>query len=271
MILNSSTGDPVVPAPINPEPLSLGHQPFDVQKEPDLTPSQTNSNQLNQLFESETTPDICAAGEGYLSADFSYANFPKSVRVYRYQLQGQYGFTDQIAAGAFIPGITTKLSTTSTGLGDITLYAQYKMDQFINPEIVDVTLQLDMILPTGDRSVLRDTGKFGVRPFVLAYKDFGTHGPGIIGAYGSFGFTITTNSDVRVALAATYQIDRLTGILEFYDQTGSHQGGPQVDITPGIAYRGLSPWEFSVGVPIGINKGSPDWGVICKLTFAFQN
>jgi hypothetical protein len=252
-------------------PASLGQQPFVVEKEPDLTPSQTNTNQLNQLFISETTPDICAAGEEYVTGSFTFLRFRGQDREYRYQLQGQYGFTDQIAAGAYVPGITAKQISTDSGLGDITVYAQYKLDQFINPEIVDMTAQVDMVLPTGNRTELRDTGKFGVRPLILAYKDFGQRGPGILGAYGSFGFTLTTNSDVRLALAATYQLDRLTGILEFYDQTGSHQGGPQVELTPGFAYKGVSPWEFSVGVPIGLNKGSPDWGVVCKLTYVFQN
>jgi len=262
---------PGSPRPVVPEPPSLGQQPFVAEKEPDLTPSQTNTNQLNQLFQFETTPDICAAGEGYVTVDFDFLKFMGQTKEYRYQIQGQYGFTDQIAAGAYVPGITAEVTHTSSGLGDITFYGQYKLDQFINPEVVDMTVQIDMVLPTGDRSAMRDTGKFGIRPLVLAYKDFGQRGPGTLGAYGLFGFTLTTNSDVRIALAGTYQIDRIAGILEFYDQTGSHLGGPQVQITPGFAYRGISPWEFSVGVPIGLNKGSPDWGVICKLTYVFQN
>ena len=159
----------------------------------------------------------------------------------------------------------------STGVGDIGLYAQYKMDQIINPEVVDVTAQLDVILPTGDRNDMRDTGKFGVRPLVLAYKDFGQHGPGDLGLYGLFGFTLTANSDVRVGLAATYQIHDLVGIFEFFDQAGENQGRPLVQVTPGLAYRGISPWEIAVGVPVGVNSGTPDWGVILKLTYVFQN
>jgi hypothetical protein len=196
--------------------------------------------------------------------------------VYRYQLEGQYGFTDQIAAGAFVPILNTRVVSgsthrTTTGVGDIGFYAQYKLDQIINPEIVDVTAQLDVILPTGDRSDLRDTGKFGIRPLILAYKDFGQHGPGDLGLYGLFGFTLTTNSDVRVGLAATYQYHDLVGIFEFFDQAGDNQGRPLVQVTPGLAYRGLSPWEIAIGVPVGINSGTPDWGIIFKLTYVFQN
>jgi len=263
--------NPGPPPRVVPVPPSLGQQPFPTEKEPDLTPSQTNTNQLNQLLTFETTPDICAAGEGYVSGDFDFLKFTGSTKEYRYQIQGQYGFTDQIAGGVYVPGVTAQIGTTYSGLGDITLYGQYKMDQFINPQVVDLSFQLDMVLPTGNRTELRDTGKFGIRPLALVYKGFGQHGPGILGAYGLFGFTVTTNSDVRVALAATYQIDRITGILEFYDQTGSHTGGPQVLVTPGFSYRGLSPWEITVGVPIGLNKGSPDWGVDFKLTYTFQN
>jgi len=179
----------------------LGQQPFPVEKEPDLTPSQTNGNQLNQLFQFENTPDTCAAGEGYITGNFTYLKFPGTTKEYRYQVQGQYAFTDQIAVGAFIPVITSKINRSNTGMGDVGIYGQYKLDQIINPEIVDVTVQLDMILPTGDRTELQDTGKFGVRPLILAYKDFGQHGPGDFGLYGLFGFTITTNSDVRAGIA----------------------------------------------------------------------
>ena len=250
---------------------SLGQQLFPPQIEPDLTPSQSNSNQLNQLFQFETTPNICAKGEGYLTTDFTYLKYPGSTKQYRYEMQGQYGFTDQIAIGGYVPGITTTDNGTESGLGDIGIYGQYKFDKLINPEIVDVTGQVDVILPTGNNSQMRDTGKFGVRPLILAYKDFGQEGPGSLGLYGLFGFTVTSNSDVRVGVAATYQINNVVGIMEFFDQTGVKNRTPLVQITPGISIRGLSPWEVSLGVPIGINSGTPDWGVIVKLTYVFQN
>jgi hypothetical protein len=261
---------PASPPPPAP-PASLGQQPFPIEKEPDLTPSQSNTTQLNQLFAFENTPDICAAGEGYVTGEFEFLKFPGSVKEYRYQVQGQYGFTDQIAAGAFVPVVNTNVAGTLTGFGDVGIYGQYKFDQFINPEIFDLTAQLDMILPTGDSTAMRDTGKFGIRPLVFAYKDFGQSGPGTFGLYGELGFTITTNSDLRMGIAATYQYNALVGILELYDQAGDKQGRPLIQITPGVSYRGFSPWEITVGVPVGVNKGTPDWGVIFKLTYAFAS
>jgi len=261
---------PAVTPATPPAPSSLGQQPFPAAVPEDLTPSQTNTNQLNQLFQLETTPDICAAGEAYVTADFNFLKYPGSLKQYRYQLQGQYGLTDQIALGGFVPGITTQdlLNHTYTGLGDITLYGQYKLDQFVNPEVVDLTVQLDMVLPTGNNTQMRDTGRFGVRPLLLAYKDFGQHGPGYFGVYGLIGFTFTTNSDFRFGAAATYQINDWVGIFEFYDQDGIH-GHPYVQLTPGITYRGLSQWELSLGMPVGVTTGTPDWGIIAKLTYAF--
>jgi hypothetical protein len=256
--------------PAVPPPASLGQQPFSKEKEPDLTPSQTNNMQLNQLFQFETTPDTCAAGEGYLTAEFNYTKFSGNTKTYRYMLQGQYAITDQIAVGAYIPVITSHITTNNTGMGDVGIYGQYKLDQLINPEIVDVTGQVDVILPTGNRTELRDTGKFGVRPLILAYKDFGQYGPGDFGLYGLFGFTLTTNTDVRVGIAATYQYQNLVGIVELYDISGVKRK-PLLEVTPGLSYRGLSPWEISIGAPVGINKGTPDWGVIFKLTYVFQN
>ncbi len=248
----------------------MGQQPFNPVNEADQTPSQTNSNQLNQLFQFETTPDICAAGEAYVTGNFDFIKYPGTTKVYRYQLQGQYGITDQIAVGAFVPLISSKTRGTHFGLGDIGIYGQYKLDKIINPEVITVTGQLDVILPSGDRTELRDTGKFGVRPLILAYKDFGQRGPGDLGIYGLFGFTITTNSDVRFDLAATYQINDLVGVVEFDSQAGDKQGRPLVQFTPGLVYRGIGPWEIAVGVPIGVNSGTPDWSLNVKLTYAFQ-
>ena len=217
------------PRPAPTPPASLGQQPLLLPPVPNPTPSQTNTNQLNQLFELETTPDICAQGEGYLTADFRYLKFPGDHRQYRYQLQGQYGITDHLAAGAYVPGITLDdAAGTHTGFGDVVLYGQYKLDQVVNPDVVDLTAQVDVVLPTGDRPSGRDTGHFGVRPLLLAYKDFGRQGPGDLGLYGLLGFTITTDADVRLGVAATYQVDRLVAVLELTDETGIHHGPPPV-------------------------------------------
>jgi hypothetical protein len=260
---------PAAPQPVA-TPSSLGQQPFPAVNEADETPSQTNSNQLNQLFQFETTPDICAAGEGYATANFDFVKYPGTNKVYRYQLGGQYGLTDQIAVGAYIPLISSKTNGTHFGFGDVGIYGQYKLDKIINPEIINVTGQLDLVLPTGNRSELRDTGKFGVRPLVLVYKDFGQRGPGDLGIYSLFGFTLTTDTDVRFDLAATYQINDLVGVFEFDSQAGEKQGRPLIQFTPGLVYRGLSPWEVAIGVPIGVNSGTPDWTLNFKLTYAFQ-
>ncbi len=32
----------------------------------------------------------------------------------------------------------------------------------------------------------------------------------------------------------------------------------------------MNPWEFAIGVPIGMNNASPQWGIQLKLTYAFQ-
>ena len=97
-----------------PQAGSLGQQPFPNQQDINPTPSQTNTHQLNQLFQFETTPDMCAAGEAYVSGRFDFLKYPGSDRQFRYQLLGQYAFSDQIAAGGFrarvgvdlLPGVT---------------------------------------------------------------------------------------------------------------------------------------------------------------------
>ncbi len=260
----------VVDPPVTTGPASLGQQPLPTELPADATPSQTNTNQFNQLFQFETTPDVCAAGEGYLSGQFNYLKFPGPVREFRYQVQGQYGVTDQVAVGAYVPVIHADFDGSHTGVGDVGIYGQYKFDRLINPEIVDVTAQVDVVLPTGNSGQLRDTGHFGVRPLALAYKDFGQQGPGTLGAYGVMGFTVTTNSDFRVGIAGTYEINRLAAVLEFFDTTGNRLGRPLVSVTPGVVYRGVGPLEFAAGVPLGVNNGSPHWGITLKLTYDFQ-
>jgi hypothetical protein len=258
------TGQPTAPV------ASMGQQPFPIVNERDQTPSLINNYQLVQLFQLEATPDTLAAGEAYVTGNFDFVKFPGPDKQYRYQVIGEYGITNQISAGTFIPLISSKNGNgTHVGFGDVGIYGKYKFDRLIDPQVIDLTAQLDMILPTGDRTRLEDTGKFGVRPLLLAYKDFGMHGPGDLGMYALLGFTITTNSDFRFGLAATYQYNDFVGIMEFYDQAGDKQGRPLVQFTPGLAYRGLDPLEFSIGAPIGVNSGTPDWGINFKITYLF--
>ena len=251
-------------------PASLGQQPLPTEQAIDQTPSQTNTNQVNQLFLFETTPNVCAAGEGYVSGQVLYLNrFPTAGQQFRFQVQGQYGVTDQWAVGGYLPGVVNEFA--DDGVGDLGLYAQYKFDRFINPEVVDVTGQVDVVLPTGNSGHFAGTGKFGVRPQGLVYKDFGRQGPGTLGLYGMLGFTVTTHSDLRLGVAATYEVGRLAAVAEL-QQTGDNiQGQRLATFTPGLIYRGIAPLEFAVGVPIGIDQRTPDVGVVFKLTYAFQN
>lgn len=232
------------------------------------TTSQATSSQLNQLFLFETTNNKSAANEGYVSGQFAYFNFPRGVEQFRYQAQGQYSFTNQFALGGFVPVIHSDGLGHHTGFGDVDVYGQYKLDQLVPHDVVDLTAQLDVILPTGDRHEFRDTGRFGVRPLLQAYKDFGPCGPGRIGAYGEIGFTITSDSDFRFGLAGTYEWQRFVGILEFYDQAGGKMGRPFLTLTPGLSFR-PGGFEFTVGLPFGLNDNSPQFGVIVKATWGW--
>jgi hypothetical protein len=184
-------------------------------------------------------------------------------------VQGQYAITDQLAVGGLFPVIHSHLpGQSNTGLGDVLIYGQYKLDQFIPRNFLEMSAQVDVVLPTGKNSDFRDVGRFGVRPWIQGYKDFGEFGPGHLGAYGEAGFTITQDSDFRFGFAGTYEWQRIVGIVEFYDQTGGKIGRPFITITPGVAVR-PGPFEVSVGIPLGLNKGSPDWGIILKATYGW--
>ena len=238
------------------------------------TPSQRDNPQLNQLFQFEATPNICAAGEGYLSGQFNYLRLFSDFNQYRYQLQGQYGVTDQVAVGAYVPYLYNSNrfnDRTTNGVGDVVLYAQYKFDQLIDPKLLSLTAHVSVVLPTGDDDDVRDTGRFGVRPLVLGYKDFGLVGPGRLGAYAQLGFTISNDADVRWGVAATYEYAHFVGVVELTGQDGSDYYGNIALLTHGIVYRGFENFELAVAVPLGLTNDSPDWGVTAKVTYAFPN
>ena len=265
-----------VPAePATAGPTSLGQQPAPVPTTgPRPTPAQRGNPQLNQLFGFEATPNICAAGEGYLSGQFNLLEREDTFRQYRFQLQGQYGITDQIAVGAFVPviynqGLGFFDGDDFTGVGDIGIYGQYKFDKLIDPDLFSLTAHVSVVLPTGDRYESRDRGHFGVRPLALAYKDFGVLGPGRLGAYGLLGFTASEDADLRFGLAATYEIAHVVAALELGGAGGSPPDGPGITLTPGVIYRGVDGFEFLLGVPIGVSNAAPDYGVTLKVTYGF--
>lgn len=232
--------------------------------------SQFSSTQLNQLFLFENTPNKSAAGEGYVSGHFSFMDFPHRISTERYEVQGEYAFSDQFAVGGIIPIIHNNIpGNSSTGFGDITPYIQAKLDSVIPHDIADVSFQFDVVLPTGDKGDRRDFGRFGVRPWIQAYKDFGAVGPGHFGAYGEMGFTLIDHSDFRWGLAAQYEYEKAVyGILEFYNQTGGYLGRPLVNLTPGVVIR-PGPFEFGIGLPFGLNDGSPRWGIVVRATWGW--
>jgi hypothetical protein len=262
-------------------PASLGQQPLVVLPEPDLTPAQLRTNQFNQLFNFEATPDICAAGEGYLSGQFAFlgdyhgadgvgASHSAGDEL-RVQAQGQYGITDQVAVGGSLPFISNPdgVHGGATGFGDVDLFGQYKFDQIIAPSVFDLTAQLDVVLPTGSGDKFRDRGKFGVRPLALAYKDFGQVGPGTLGAYGLFGLTFGKHVDVHMGVAVTYEIQHFAGVLELTDIQYTRPDYGVCQITPGVIYHGIEPFEFALGLPIGIGHDAPKAGIEFKVTYAF--
>src|SRR5271155_2903448 len=111
--------------------------------------SQTSSTQLNQLFIFESTPNKSDAGEGFIDGQFRYGDYKIDSKQIYYQVQGQYSFTPQLAVGGSLPFYDTQDGGNNSGLGDLAIYGQYNLDQFINPDVVDVTAQLDVIFPTG--------------------------------------------------------------------------------------------------------------------------
>jgi hypothetical protein len=239
-----------------------------------VSTSQTTSNQLNQLILFETTPNKSATGEGYVDASFQYFGFGDKLDnadTFTFGAQGQYSFTDQLAVGALwsFEHQSTDHTGDHNGVNDIVVYGQYKLDQLVPHEAVDLTAQLDLVFPTGKASEARGLGHFGVRPWILAYKDW-TVGPGILGVYGSLGVTLTTNVDVHMGAAVTYDWQKIVGILEFDDIAGDKHGAPLVTFSPGVAYHGLKSLEFLLGVPIGLNDASPDVGLTLKALWAFQ-
>ena len=189
----------------------------------------------------------------------------------RFQLQGQYGITDRLAVGSYVPVVYSPDDDDGNEVttGDVGIYAQYKLDQLVPRRLLDLTAQLDLVLPTGKPSGLGDAGRIGARLAVLAYKDFGQLGPGVLGAYGFAAFTARRGPDASGGLAATYEFSNgLAAVAELTEVDASDFSSVAL-FTPGVIYRGLRPFELALGVPLGLSSGAPDWGVTFKLTYAF--
>jgi len=80
-------------------------------------------------------------------------------------------------------------------------------------------------LPTGKASESLGIGHLGVRPWILAYKGVPL-GPGVLAGYAGIGFTLTTHTDFRMNLAATYDWQKIVGVLEFTDQPATAWANP---------------------------------------------
>ncbi len=159
----------------------------------------------------------------------------------------------------------------SNGAADVTLCGRYKFDRLVDPKLFSLTGQVDVVLPTSNSSQPYDPGRFGAHPLGLAYKDLGRVGPGRLGESGELGCTISGDADVRYGVAGTYELDRFVAVLELTGIAGSNYYGSFAQITPGLVWRGLDPFEVAASASAGIGSDAPDWSGTAKVTYALAN
>jgi hypothetical protein len=194
----------------------------------------------------------------------------------------EYGLTNRIEAELewsylSVPGEGSR----HRGLGDLELGLHYAL----RPDVakVAVTLGADVGLPTGDEAKGLGSGESDVEFLGIAGVRLGRaelHVTGMLeledeaepalnaaAVYpqGDFRFTLEANVLRGGAKARLVEQDPLGEPGEVTQDEDAW-----VVVTPGLFHRPSPEVEYGIGVPLGLTRSAPDWGVVGRLTVEFE-
>ncbi len=221
------------------------------------------------------------AGELELSLAF---DFRQPTEAWSAPLLVEYGITDRIEAEVEASYLSVhRDGSHSHGPDDVELGLHYAL----RPEVTEVavTLGAELGLPTGDEarglgSGRTEVGLLGSAGLALGRAELHVTGrldiedevePGLSAAAvlprGAFRFTLEAN-----ALQGEGQEPGRTADPGAPATLGGETGGEGlwVVVTPGLFHRLGGEVEYGVGVPIGLTRAAPDWGVIARVTIGFE-
>jgi hypothetical protein len=195
----------------------------------------------------------------------------------------EYGITDRIEAEIETSYLSVPGDGSHTGgMGDVELGLHYAL----RPEVEEVAVILgaDVGLPTGDEAKGLGSGETDVEFFAIAGMKLGRaelHMTGLLELEEEAEPALNAAAvypyrDLRITLEANVLPDgggakgRVVGPGGAQTPGAKLNEGFWVVVTPGLFHRPSPEVEYGIGMPIGLTRAAPDWGVIARLTVEFE-
>jgi len=227
------------------------------------------------LIEEFLTAEPCYVqlkGETEFSSAFDYR---KPVGDWSVPMLVEYGITDRIEAEVEVSYLSVSGDgARNRGLGDVELGLHYALRPDLDK--VAVTLGADVGLPTGDEARGLGSGKAGVEFFAIAGLKRGRaelHVTGMLEVGeevepGLNAAAVYPHGDLRFTLEANV----LPGALKTGEEPDEEKGNEDlwVVVTPGLFHRPSPEIEYGIGVPLGLTRAAPEWGIIGRMTIEFE-
>lgn len=135
----------------------------------------------------------------------------------------------------------------------------------LNDDALILSGAVEVNFPSGDEDKELGEGKIEVEPMLLGAARFDG-----IELYGGVGGEITDEDEVFTYSAGLVAaLGPVVGLLEVSGESGAEGGGDEAVIAPGLAVEVMDDVELLIGVPIGLNDDSPDWGATFRVTAEF--
>jgi hypothetical protein len=196
----------------------------------------------------------------------------------------EYGITDRLEAEVEASYLSVPVDgSRNRGPGDVELGLHYALRPDVDK--VAVTLGADVGLPTGDEARGLGSGRTDVEFFAIAGLKLARaelHVTGMLGVeeeveLGLNAAAVYPRGDLRFTLESNvHRGAKRTGeriVGQELAETLGEEGGDEdlwVVVTPGLFHRPSPEIEYGIGVPIGLTRAAPGWGIIGRMTIEFE-
>lgn len=183
----------------------------------------------------------------------------------------ELGITGRFQVGLTIPIVNRRPNRVSAdddpeaatlGIGDVEaefLYAVIDRDQLV------VAVALEIGFPTGDEGRELGEGKFEWEPSLRGAVEIGE-----TWLFAAVGAEIAEDAETAITYGAALARPMgfgFAGVLEVNGSTGGEK--ELLFLVPGLAWRPATDIELRLGVPIGLTREAPDWGLVAAITASF--
>lgn len=224
---------------------------------------------VQELFLGEI-PNPQEAGEVQIALGGSYFSDDEA-DVAEAFLSLELGITEQFQVGLTIPVVNRRPNRVSAdedpeeatlGIGDVTaefLYAPIDQDRLV------VAVALEIGFPTGDVDRELGEGKFEWEPSLRGAVEIGE-----TWLFAAVGAEIAEDGEMAFTYGAALARPLGLGFAGVLELNGSTRGEKELlFLAPGLAWRPAADVELRLGVPIGLTREAPDWGLVAAITTSF--